>query len=93
MEYSLFQRVTCDFGCGESPYQSFLLQYAKSYTAVERTGSQHITQRTILADLNKELPIERNVAETVVSFSVFEHLYNPQTMINEVLQVLNPMDS
>lgn len=36
-----------------------------------------------MANLNVSLPIESEVADTIVSLSVLEHLYEPQFMLNE----------
>lgn len=79
-----------DLGCGESPYKEFFLNYADNYIGVDWQGSPHKTRETILADLNKTLPIESNIADTAVSLSVLEHLYNPQIMINEAYRILKP---
>lgn len=77
-----------DLGCGESPYKAFFLQYAKKYIGVDWAESIHDTKADVLADLNKPLPIESKVADTVVSLSVMEHLCEPQTMLNEAYRIL-----
>ncbi len=79
-----------DLGAGESPYKTFFLQHAKKYVAVDWAGSLHNTKADIAADLNKPLPIESAVADTVVSLSVMEHLCEPQTMLNEAFRILKP---
>lgn len=79
-----------DLGAGESPYKDFFLQYADRYIAVDWAGSFHDTRADIAADLNKPLPIDSEVADTVVSLSVMEHLCEPQTMLNEAYRILKP---
>ncbi|MEH6649464.1 MAG: methyltransferase domain-containing protein [Motiliproteus sp.] len=79
-----------DLGAGESPYKDFFLQHADKYIGVDWVGSFHDTNADIVADLNKPLPIEQQVADTVVSLSVMEHLYEPQTMLNEAFRILKP---
>ena len=79
-----------DLGAGESPYKKFFLQYADRYIAVDWEGSFHNTRADIAADLNKALPINSEVADTVVSLSVMEHLFEPQTMLNEAFRILRP---
>ncbi len=79
-----------DLGAGESPYKDFFLQYADQYIAVDWAGSYHDTKADIAADLNKPLPIKSEVADTVVSLSVLEHLCEPQTMLNEAYRILKP---
>ncbi|MDA3878204.1 MAG: methyltransferase domain-containing protein [Halothiobacillus sp.] len=75
-------------GCGESPYREFFLGYAEQYIGVDWAGSYHDTKADITADLNKPLPIESEVADTVVSCSVMEHFCEPQIMLNEAFRIL-----
>lgn len=86
----LYKGTLYDLGAGESPYEEFFLRYAQQYVAVDWAGSLHNTKADIAADLNKPLPIESEVADTVVSLSVMEHLCEPQTMLNEAFRILKP---
>jgi SAM-dependent methyltransferase len=79
-----------DLGCGEAPHKEFFLSYAEGYIGVDWTGSYHNTHADISADLNLELPIDSEVADTVISMSVMEHLREPQTMLNEANRILKP---
>lgn len=91
LKYSPYYKgVLYDLGAGESPFKDFFLQYAKQYVAVDWAGSYHDTKADINADLNKPLPIESDVADTVVSLSVLEHLCEPQMMLNEAFRILKP---
>lgn len=85
-----FKGVLYDLGAGESPFKDFFLKYAQQYVAVDWAGSYHDTKADIAADLNKPLPIESDVADTVVSLSVMEHLCEPQMMLNEAFRILKP---
>lgn len=87
---NLYRGELYDLGAGESPYKDFFLQYAERYVAVDWTGSYHDTKADIAADLNKPLPIESEVADTVISLSVLEHLCEPQMMLNEAFRILKP---
>ena len=84
----LYKGVLYDLGAGESPYKEFFLQHADRYVAVDWSGSFHETKADIAADLNKPLPIESEVADTVVSLSVLEHLCEPQLMLEEAFRIL-----
>jgi len=84
----LFTGDLYDLGSGESPYKDFFLLYAKKYVAVDWSGSFHDTQADIVADLNEPLPIDADVADTVVSLSVLEHLREPQLMLTEAHRIL-----
>lgn len=82
--------VVYDFGCGESPLKEFVLQNAESYVGVDWGNCSHDSAPEILADLNKTLPIDDGLADTIVSISVLEHLCEPQNMLNEAHRVLKP---
>lgn len=77
-----------DLGCGEMPYRDWLSRYVETYTGVDWAESLHDVRADILADLNAPLPIESAVADTVVSFSVMEHLREPQMFLNETFRIL-----
>ncbi len=78
-----------DFGCGEQPYKDFFLNYCDKYIGIDWSNTQHNLTADIVADLNKPLPIESNVADTIISISVIEHLCEPQNMLNEAYRILN----
>jgi len=84
----LYNGVLYDLGCGEAPYKEYFMQYADKYVGVDWEGSYHKTKADVIADLNKRLPIESNIAHTVVSLSVLEHLCERQTMLNEAYRIL-----
>lgn len=85
---NLLTGVLYDLGSGESPYKEFFLLYADKYVAIDWEGSIHNTKADIAADLNKSLPIEAEVADTIVSLSVLEHLFEPQKMLHEAYRIL-----
>lgn len=87
---ALYKGTLYDLGAGESPYRNFLLQYVDSYIAVDWTNSCHDIDVDVIADLNKVLPIESLTADTVISFSVLEHLSEPQLMLCEAFRILKP---
>jgi SAM-dependent methyltransferase len=77
-----------DLGCGEMPYKDWLLSHAEQYTGVDWGNTQHKFKADILANLNEQLPIQSESADTVVSFSVMEHLCEPQVFLNESHRIL-----
>ncbi|MFC6669719.1 class I SAM-dependent methyltransferase [Marinobacterium aestuariivivens] len=85
---SLYKGTLYDLGAGESPYKEFFLQHAQQYIAVDWVDSFHDTKSDIIADLNCPLPIDSEVADTVVSLSVMEHLCEPHIMVNEAYRLL-----
>lgn len=86
----LYRGAMYDLGCGEAPYRDFFLQFAESYTGVDWSNTLHNSKADIVADLNKPLPINTGVADTVISLSVLEHLSEPQVMLNEAFRILKP---
>jgi SAM-dependent methyltransferase len=85
-----YRGVLYDLGCGESPYKDFFLRYASSYVGVDWAESLHELSADIFADLNEPLPIPAEVADTVVSLSVLEHLSKPSVMLREAYRILRP---
>jgi SAM-dependent methyltransferase len=83
-----YKGILYDLGAGESPYKDFILRYADEYVAVDWAGSYHNTNADIVADLNKPLPIDNNVADTILCISVIEHLSEPQIMLDESYRIL-----
>lgn len=83
-----YRGVTYDLGCGEAPYKEWFLQYVDQYIGVDWSNSLHDIKADIVANLNEPLPIEDHVADTVLSFSVLEHLCEPQLMLNEAHRIM-----
>jgi SAM-dependent methyltransferase len=77
-----------DLGCGELPYKQWLLKYASAYTGVDWSGTLHELKADVIADLNKPLPIEGGVADTILSLSVMEHLQEPRVFLGESHRIL-----
>lgn len=79
-----------DLGCGEVPYREWLLEYADHYIGVDWSNSPHDLKADIVANLNEALPIENQVADSVISISVMEHLREPQLFLSEAYRILKP---
>jgi SAM-dependent methyltransferase len=85
-----YSGVLYDLGCGESPYRDFFLGYCTEYIGVDWSESVHHITANVIADLNAALPINSDVADTVISISVLEHLAEPQCLLNEAYRILKP---
>lgn len=85
-----YKGKTIDLGCGEKPFEEYFLRFVDCYIGVDWSNTQHNLKADIIADLNKPLPIDSEVADTVVSFSVLEHLCEPQNMLSEAYRILKP---
>lgn len=86
----LYRGTLYDLGCGEASYRDFFLEYANRYIGVDWAESFHSTRADIIADLNEPLPVDSEVADTIVSLSVLEHLSQPQLMLVEACRMLKP---
>lgn len=86
----LFRGCVYDLGCGEKPYEKFILETATQYVGVDWSNTPHLLKADIIADLNKQLPIESGVADAIISISVLEHLCEPQVMLSEAFRLLKP---
>lgn len=85
-----FRGVLYDLGCGESPYREWFLKYADTYVGVDWSDSLHDIKADVVANLNGSLPINDEVADTVMSLSVLEHICEPQQMLSEAYRILKP---
>lgn len=87
--YSKYYKGTLvDLGCGEAPHKNYFLQYVDKYIGVDWTNTLHNSKADIISDLNKEIKIEDDFADTIISLSVMEHLCEPQTFLNESYRIL-----
>jgi len=78
-----------DLGCGERPYEHFILQHADAYVGVDWSNTLHDLKADVVADLNQPLAmIKDQSADTVFSVSVMEHLCEPQNFLNESFRIL-----
>ena len=77
-----------DFGCGSKPYES-LFCHAASYIGVdlEITGHDHRDSRIDVFYDGSVLPFKDGQFDAVVSFEVFEHVFNLQEVLAEIHRV------
>jgi SAM-dependent methyltransferase len=77
-----------DFGCGSKPYES-LFSNAEKYVGVdvEVTGHDHIDSKVDVFYDGKTLPFRDGEFHAVVSFEVFEHVFNLPEVLREIHRV------
>jgi SAM-dependent methyltransferase len=77
-----------DFGCGSKPYES-LFSGAASYLGVdlEVTGHNHEDSKIDVFYDGKILPFDDAQFDAVVSFEVFEHVFNLPEALREINRV------
>ena len=79
-----------DYGCGRKPYQG--LFSVSSYTGadIENPGHSHAQEDIDILFDGKHLPVEANRFDAVFSSEVFEHVFEPDSTLQEVHRVLKP---
>lgn len=77
-----------DLGCGEAPFKEYFLQFADSYTGVDWSNTFHNSGADVVSDLNVGIALDDEVADSIISLSVMEHLCEPQVFLNESYRVL-----
>lgn len=85
-----FKGVVYDLGCGPRPHEHDVLRVADKYVGVDWEHTLHGWHADVAADLNEPLPMADEVADTIMSLSVLEHLREPQNMLDEAYRLLRP---
>lgn len=80
-----------DFGCGSKPYESLFVN-ANSYVGVdiEVSGHNHKDSKVDYFYDGKKLPFDDASFDAIVSFEVFEHVFNIEEVLVEIHRVLKP---
>ncbi len=78
-----------DVGCGSKPYLD-LFSHVDSYIGidVETSGHNHITSKIDLTFDGKSIPFQDETFDCVVSFEVFEHVFEIEGLLIEIKRVL-----
>ena len=64
------------------------MQHADNYIGVDWTNTLHNSKADIVSDLNSKIEMDNDIADTIVSLSVMEHLCEPQIFLNESYRIL-----
>jgi SAM-dependent methyltransferase len=79
-----------DFGCGTKPYLN-LFKHVKTYTGCEIDSSIHKDESTVDDVYNgTKLPYKDSSFDAVLSFEVFEHVFNLPEILLELNRVMKP---
>lgn len=80
-----------DFGCGSKPYKT-LFKRAESYIGVDLQTSGHDHSGSLIDVFydGNLLPFTNDSFDTIISFEVFEHVFNLEYILLEISRVLKP---
>lgn len=79
-----------DLGCGEEDYLTYLLDKAGEVIGVDNKVMEGPYHRYIEADLNMELPLERESVDLAASKFLLEHLDRPAQFLKWAFSILRP---
>ncbi len=91
---STFQRPILDFGCGDGFFAGFLseltpIDYGVDYDPAIVPDAQQVYTQVVRSDTTS-IPLPADSVRTIFSNSVFEHLHQPATMVQELFRLLQP---
>lgn len=80
-----------DFGCGSKPYE-YLFVNATKYIGcdIQTSGHDHTESRVDVFYDGLTLPFSDATFDSVVSFEVFEHIFNLPDVLSEIRRVTKP---
>ena len=77
-----------DLGCGDAPFKGYFLQFVDKYTGIDWSNTFHNSAADVVSDLNVGINLDDEVADSIISLSVMEHLCEPQVFLNESYRIL-----
>lgn len=77
-----------DLGCGKIPMYGLYNAYTTENTCVDWINSLHSNPHIDLEfDISKTLPFEDGSFDTIICSDVLEHIYNPQSVLGEMVRI------
>ncbi|MEW6470164.1 MAG: class I SAM-dependent methyltransferase [Bacteroidota bacterium] len=82
---------TLDVGCGSKPYLH-LFRNATEYIGldVEQSGHSHKLEQIDVFYDGQRFPFGENTFDSLVFFEVLEHVFNPDTFLDQIRTVVKP---
>ena len=87
-----FKGKVLDIGCGQSPYRYLLNASATEYKGIdviEAASFDYVNKDITLFD-GEIIPFEDNTFDAIICTEVLEHVYNYQTLVDEMYRVSKP---
>lgn len=80
-----------DIGCGNVPLYEFYSKFVNSVTCVDWENSIHQNHNIdVFCDLNKKIPLNSGVYNTIIASDVIEHIRKPENLFKEISRLLAP---
>ncbi len=88
---SLFDGKVLDFGCGAKPYKD-LFKKCSEYIGcdIATSGHDHINEQIDVFYNGETIPFEDGYFDNIFTSEVFEHVFNLDTILDELYRVLKP---
>jgi SAM-dependent methyltransferase len=82
---------TLDIGCGSKPYRD-VFKHAAPYIGmdIQASGHSHTDSKVDVFYDGKHIPFPDNDFDSIVSFEVFEHIFNLPEVLQEINRVTRP---
>ena len=87
---ALMHGVMLDFGCGSKPYKELFNVQEYIGLDIEESGHEHTNEQIDVFYDGVTIPFEDNHFDSVFSSEVFEHIFNLNDIIDELLRVMKP---
>jgi SAM-dependent methyltransferase len=82
--------TTLDIGCGSKPYSSLFNTAKYVGMDIEVTGHKHTESKIDVFYDGLTFPFADDYFDSIVSFEVLEHVFNPELFLKEAHRVLKP---
>lgn len=79
---------TLDVGCGIKPYESLFSSSQYIGLDIEQSGHDHSNSKVDVYYDGKTFPFGNDEFDSIVSFQVFEHVFNPSDFLKEINRTL-----
>jgi len=79
---------TLDVGCGLKPYENLFLSSEYIGLDIEQSGHDHYNSKVDVYYDGKIFPFKDKEFDSIVTFQVFEHVFNPSDFLKEINRVL-----
>ena len=83
-----YKGVMLDFRYSNHRFENFFKQYSNKYITINHKSIKYHNQSVNNYDLNTKTSLDDTYADTIIALNILEHLYAPQTFLNECYRVL-----